>query len=313
MLLTNGGQYRNTVHITKADFYSIIADMKKRAIVFDFDGPLVGSGQDKAIHILFSAFVACWDTDFRKFLHPEHLHLDISRMLKALVNYPGAPRFQQLSAIVSAIVRDIPEAFADVCELGIDETLVKKYQKLQQRYNEFYSGLNETAAKMFWKPLKGVKTLIKKLSKDYDLYVASGILQDILEKDFEHHGFDRKLFCGIMGSNPEGTVDKSVILKQIKNRPYQDILFVGDSKKDFEYASIAGVKFFRVKSAKDYNRFVEKLKQCLPDEQEMCEFTDQELQRIRLKTLKLMNLYASGKILSYSEITSFINSKNRKS
>jgi len=65
--LINGGQYRNTVHITKADFYSIIADMKKRAIVFDFDGPLVGSGQDKAIHILFSAFVACWALIFENF------------------------------------------------------------------------------------------------------------------------------------------------------------------------------------------------------------------------------------------------------
>ncbi len=285
--------------------------MKKKAIVFDFDGPLVGSGQDKAIHILFSAFVACHDTGFRKFLHPDHPELDISKMLKGLVNYPGAPRFQQLSAIVSSIVRDIPEAVADPHELCIDESLVNEYQKLQQRYNEFYSGLNEAAAKRFWKPLKGVKTLIKKLSKDYDLYVASGIIQDILEKDFQHHKFDRKLFCGIMGSNQEGNIDKSMILKQIKNRSYQDVLFIGDSRKDLEYARKAGVKFFRVKSAQDYKVLVEKMKQQdLPDVQDMCEFTEQQLQRIRSKTLALMNQYLSGKILSYQEITTFINSKN---
>ncbi|MGC9065553.1 MAG: HAD family hydrolase [Candidatus Ratteibacteria bacterium] len=287
--------------------------MKKKAIVFDFDGPLIGSGQDKAIHILFSAFVACYDTGFRKFLHPDHPELDMSKMLKGLVNYPGAPRFQQLSAIVSSIVRDIPEAVADPYHLGIDGSLVNEYQKLQQRYNEFYSGLNEEAAKRFWKPLKGVKTLIKKLSKEYDLYVASGIIQDILEKDFEHHKFDRNLFCGIMGSNPEGNIDKSVILKQIKNKSYQDVLFIGNSRKDLEYARKAGVKFFRVKSAQDYKVLVEKMKQQdLPDAQDMCEFTEQELQRIRSKTLALMNQYLSGKILSYEEITTFINSKNKK-
>ncbi|MGC8805366.1 MAG: HAD family hydrolase, partial [Candidatus Ratteibacteria bacterium] len=110
-----------------------------------------------------------------------------------------------------------------------------------------------------------------------------------------------------------GNIDKSVILKQIKNKSYQDVLFIGDSRKDLEYARKAGVKFFRVKSAQDYKVLVEKMKQQdLPDAQDMCEFTEQELQRIRSKTLALMNQYLSGKILSYEEITTFINSKNKK-
>ncbi|MCM8828087.1 MAG: hypothetical protein NC902_02220, partial [Candidatus Omnitrophica bacterium] len=147
--------------------------MKEKAIVFDFDGPLVGSGQDKAVHILFSSFVACWETSFRAFFHPENLEIDFERMLKGLIRYPGAPRFQQLSAIVSCIVRDVAEAVKDPAELGIDKNLQKEYEKLKQIYNNFYSSLNDAAAKLYWKPLEGIKDVIDTLAKNYDLYVAS--------------------------------------------------------------------------------------------------------------------------------------------
>ncbi|MCM8759718.1 MAG: HAD hydrolase-like protein [Candidatus Omnitrophica bacterium] len=284
--------------------------MKEKAIVFDFDGPLVGSGQDKAVHILFSAFVACWDTGFRKFLHPENLEMDLDRMIKGLVNYPGAPRFQQLSAIVSCIVRDVPEAFRDPAELGIDENFQTEYQRLKERYNHFYSSLNQAAAKLYWKPLEGVKQVIEELAEDYDLYVASGIIQEILEKDFDQHGFDKKMFSGVFGSNPEGDIDKAKILERIKGKGYRDVLFIGDSKKDFEYARKAGVKFYRVKEKKDYKKLMKDIKNGLPDQDEVYEFTDQELSRIKDRVLFLMKIYVSGKKPSFHEITTYINTGN---
>lgn len=100
--------------------------MKPKAIVYDFDGPLVSSVWDKVVHILFSSFVACWDTGFNKFLHPENLEIDINKMIHGLIKYPGAPRFQQLSAVVSCIVRNKPEAVKDPSELGVDEKLQRE-------------------------------------------------------------------------------------------------------------------------------------------------------------------------------------------
>ncbi len=284
-----------------------MVNMKKSAIVFDFDGPLVSSGWDKAIHILFSSFVACWDTGFRKFLHPDNLEIDINKMIHGLVKYPGAPRFQQLSAVVSCIVRNIPEAVKNPCELGVDEELQKEYEKLQKRYNEFYSGLNEAAARLFWRPLPSVKKVIELLSKDYDLYVASGIIQEILERDFDHYNFDRKLFSGIRGSDSAGTIDKAEILKQIKNNGYQDVLFIGDSSRDLEYAKKAGVRFFRIRTEDDYARLMNQIKDGLPDEQNVWEYTVQELAIIKSKVLFLMKAYASGKRPSYDELTTWIN------
>ncbi|MCM8788557.1 MAG: HAD hydrolase-like protein [Candidatus Omnitrophica bacterium] len=286
--------------------------MKEKAIVFDFDGPLVGSGQDKAIHILFSSFVACWETSFRVFFHPEKLEIDLERMLKGLVKYPGAPRFQQLSAIVSCIVRDIDEAVKDPTELGIDQNLQKEYEKLKQIYNNFYSSLNDAAAKLYWKPLEGVKDVIEKLAKEYDLYVASGIVQEILEKDFEHHGFEKRFFSGIFGSNKQGDIDKANILKKIKCRGYKDVLFIGDSRKDFEYAQEAGVKFYRVKTGHDYKNFLREIKNGLPTQIYVCEFTDREINRIRSKVLALMKLYASGKRPSFKQVTTFVNTTDFK-
>lgn len=281
--------------------------MKTKAIVFDFDGPLVSSGWDKAVHILFSSFVSCWETDFKRFLHPDNLEIDIEKMIQGFLKYPGAPRFQQLSAIVSCIVRGKPEAVKDPSELGIDISLQKEYKKLQERYNQFYSGLNEAASKMFWKPLRPVKRVIKIFSKEYDLYVASGIIQEILEKDFDRYNFDRNLFSGIMGSDTSGKIDKAEILRQIKNKGYQEVLFIGDSSKDLEYARKAGVKFFRIKTEKDYERLMEEIKKGLPDQDNPWEYSEEEIQTIKTKVLFLMKAYISNPLLTYEQITTWIN------
>ncbi|MCM8765085.1 MAG: HAD hydrolase-like protein, partial [Candidatus Omnitrophica bacterium] len=216
----------------------------------------------------------------------------------------------QLSAIISCIIRNIAQAVKDPAEFGIDQNLQKDYEKLKQIYNNFYSSLNNAAAKLYWKPLEGVKDVIAKIAKDYDLYVASGIIQEILEKDFEHHGFEKRFFSGIFGSNPQGDMDKASILKKIKSMGYRDVLFIGDSRKDFEYAHEARVKFFKVKTGDDYNNLLLEIKNGLPDQIDVCEFTDEEIMRIRSKVPVLMKLYASGKRPSFEQITTFINTGN---
>jgi hypothetical protein len=72
--------------------------MHDRAIAFDFDGTLVHSGVDKCVHIMYAAYAACATTAFRCFLRCGDPGRDVERLLRALLRYPGAPRFQQLAA-----------------------------------------------------------------------------------------------------------------------------------------------------------------------------------------------------------------------
>ncbi|MCM8814411.1 MAG: hypothetical protein NC931_00275, partial [Candidatus Omnitrophica bacterium] len=60
-------------------------------------------------------------------------------------------------------------------------------------------------------------------------------------------------------------------------------------------------------------KLLRKVKNGLPDQTDMCEFTDGEIARIRIKVLALMKLYASGKRPSFEQITTFINTGNFQS
>lgn len=81
--------------------------IKNKAIAFDFDGTLIQGGLDKGIHILYSSWMACYNTGYRKYLNPENPAQNVDIMLSAYFNYPGPPRFQQLSAIVNVFSGDI--------------------------------------------------------------------------------------------------------------------------------------------------------------------------------------------------------------
>ncbi len=281
--------------------------MKAEAIAFDFDGTLIKGGLDKAVHIMYSSWVACYECGFRGFLHPDKIDVDMDRIVRAFVLYPGAPRFQQLAAIVNSLINDRQRAAEDPAELGINKELEQRYSGVRKRYNELFSALNDAAAEKYWRPFPSAKEILSILSTEYELYIASGVTQDILEHDFDHHGFDRSLFNDILGANMKGGSDKGYILKQIKEKGYTDMLFVGDSNKDLEYAAVAGVKFFRIREDSDYKRLLEALSRGMPDEKKSWSFTQQEMELFYAKTIPLLKRYIDGAPMSMEAITDLIN------
>ena len=206
--------------------------IKDKAIAFDFDGTLIQGGLDKGIHILYSSWMAC--------------------------------------------------------------------------YNSVYSALNSVSADKYWKPFPAVKEALKTLYRSYDLYIASGVTEDILQDDVDHHHFNRSLFQGIYGGNRGGGSDKGSILKKIKSLGYEDVLFIGDATKDLEYAVEADVKFFRIKENNDYLRLLSDIREdYFPDEKTMWSYTEEEKNDVRKIALYL--LQTGNRNMSYLEMVDFIH------
>lgn len=281
--------------------------MTERAIAFDFDGTLLDTGLDKGVHVLYAAWVVCYHHGYRQFLHPDDPIPDIERMLAAYCLYPGAPRFEQLSAVVNAAVTGRTHAISDPGELNLETGLAARYEEIRRAYNVLYSSLNDTAARMYWRPFPSVKSTLAQLSGSYDLFIASGVVQDLLDLDFALHQFEHGLFCGIFGSDHAGTRNKGVVLSEITARGYRDVLFVGDSTKDQEYAVQAGVRFLRIKDNEDFNRMAAGDPFDLPDDKNPWTFTPDELQFFRDKTAYLLRAFCSGDPLGNREICEWIN------
>ncbi|MBT3273759.1 MAG: HAD family hydrolase [Spirochaetales bacterium] len=282
--------------------------MKNRAVVFDFDGTLLDTGPDKGVHAIYSVWAACLSHGFKTFLHPDDPGSDVEKMLKAYAGYPGAPRFEQLSAVINALVNDRYEAVADPADLGLDRELSACYEPIKREYNALYSGLNDTAARSYWRPFHSAKETVAQLEKNYDLYIASGVVQELLDIDFNHHKFDRELFRGIFGSDDSGTRNKGVVLNEIKRDGYQDILFVGDSTKDQEYAIHAGVRFLRIISDADFERLLSPGPFALADEKVPWSYSAKELEFFQVKTTHILRALSSGNPLKNEEICGWINS-----
>ncbi len=279
--------------------------IKNKAIAFDFDGTLLQGGLDKGVHIMYASWMACYKTSFRKYLNPKNPSGDIEDMLSAYLNYPGSPRFQQLSAIVNALVNGSPESVNNPAEMNVGESLQMEYSEVKELFNTIYSDLNSIAADKYWNPFPVIKETLQTLFLSYDLYIASGVTEDILQKDFDHHYFDRSLFRGIFGGNSKGGSDKGSILKKIKQSGYNDILFVGDSTKDLEYAIEAEVKFFRIKENNDYLRLLSIIKEKFPDEKKRWFYSQKEINFFREKTLFI--LQPRNVNISLSGIIDYIN------
>ena len=282
---------------------------ERTAIAFDFDGTLICGGQfnnDKSIHIMYSTWVACHANGMRAFLHPGRLRSDISQMTRAYIRYPGAPRFQQLAAIVNALINRQYKAIAAFADLHINESYRTCYDRVRKQYNELYSALNDAAAKQYWKPYPSAKKVLRALSRHYDLYIASGVTQEILAKDFVRHRFDRRLFKGIHGGNTKGGNDKGQILKAIKAAGYDRVLFVADQNKDWEYAREAGVEFYRIHADADYPRLLTVVRHTLPRIRNGS-FHVRELRFMKNMTLQLLERYCRGEALTPTQITRWIN------
>jgi phosphoglycolate phosphatase-like HAD superfamily hydrolase len=282
-------------------------NLKNKTIIFDFDGTLIRGGQDKGIHLMDASWVACYQAGFRKFLHPDALDEDIDHLLRAYLKYPGAPRFQQFTAFLNSLINNNPTAVDDPAKLKISQELLSCYEHVRNTYNTIYSSLNDAAAEKYWRPFPSVNDALSSLANEYDLYIASGLPQNLLEQDFIHYNFDHSLFLGIFGSDKKGGSNKGEILKRIKAKGYRETLFVGDSTKDLEYAVVANVKFFRIKDDSDYHRLLNILPKGMPDENQPWTFTREEIEFLRMTTKHLLEAYCSGKPLSPEKITDFIN------
>ncbi len=286
--------------------------VKNSAIVFDFDGTLIyggRGGQDKGIHLMYSSWVACYESGFQEFLHLDALREDIDRLLRAYLKFHGAPRFQQLTVFLNALINNIPDAVDDPKALNLSRELQSRYQDVRETYNRVYSALNDAAAQKYWRPFRSVKDTLRALAQDYDLYIASGLPQNLLEEDFTHYDFDPALFVGMFGSDAHGASDKGTLLKKIKAFGYEEMLFIGDSTTDLEYASQAKANFFRIKEDSDYQRLLNILSERMPDEQQPWTFTKDGIEWFEKATTYLLEAYNSGNPMSPEAITDFINNQ----
>jgi phosphoglycolate phosphatase-like HAD superfamily hydrolase len=281
--------------------------MKMRAIAFDFDGTLVHSGSDKCVHIMYAAYVACATTEFRRVLHPDDPGRDVERLLRALLRYPGAPRFQQLAACVNSLVHDRPVAVEAPGELCVTPELAAAYEEVRGAYDATYTALNDAAAARHWKAYPAALETIPRLAADFDLYIASGVPQDLLEADLVRHGYDPGCFRAVWGADRRGGGDKADLLRRIAARGYRDVLFVGDATRDLEYARAAGVKFFRVAEPDDLLRLAALAPGGLPDLAEPWDWSEADIAFLRTKTRHLIDALLAGRPLSPAEATDLLH------
>jgi len=281
--------------------------MKDRAIAFDFDGTLVHSGYDKGVHIMYATYLACATSGFRRFLHPRDPSQDVERLLRGLLQYAGAPRVQQLAALVNSLIHDRPVAVETPAGLGLEPELAAEYENVRGAYDAVYTALNEAAAAKYWKAYPAARETIPRLAADFDLYIASGVPQDLLEADLVRHGYDRRIFQAIWGANRQGGADKTEILRRIAARGYEDVLFVGDANRDLEYARAAGVKFFRMETPEDFLRLAALVRDGFPDLAESWTWTEADKEFFRTKTRRLVDALLAGRPLSPTEATDAIH------
>lgn len=283
--------------------------MRTTAIAFDFDGTLIRGGWDKGVHILYASYLACAERGFGDYVKPGDLERNLPRMVRAYMNYMGSPRFQQLSAIVNALVNDVPFSVDNPADLKVDAAHLAVYEDVKNRYNELYSALNDTAARLFWRPFPSVRGALAELAKYHDLYIASGVLQEILDGDLAKHAFDTSVFRGIYGSNRTGGADKGQILMRIREMGYERLLFCGDSSKDCEYANAARVPFFRVRNDASYGELLAALKRGEWPDQPVPWSEGPELAAYYLeKGRKPIAAYLAGRPMTLEAISAWINS-----
>lgn len=281
--------------------------MKPEAIAWDFDGTLIQGGWDKGLHLMYAAWVACDEHGWKDILRPSEPAHDIERMIRAYMRYLGAPRFHQLHAILNSLMHDRPEN-CDLAELGAGPAREATYPALRARYNELYSALNDLAADRYWRPFPSTLATLAALAKDYDLYVASGVLTEILEKDLDRHGFDRSVFQGIWGADGQGQGgDKADLLRRIRARGYRAVLFVGNSVGDLDYATRAGVPFYRIRDDSSYGRLRELLPRGFPNETERWNEAEEAIPFYRVKLARMLRMYVAGRPMTLEAISAWIH------
>jgi phosphoglycolate phosphatase-like HAD superfamily hydrolase len=279
----------------------VTGDVKDGTLAFDFDGTLIHSGSDKGVHIMYAVYEACAATRFRQFLHPHEPGRDVERVLCGLLQYPGAPRFQQIAALLNSLIHDRPLAVEAPDGLALDPDLSAEYASLRRTCDATYTALNDAAAAKYGKAFPAALETLPMLAADFDLYIASGVPLDILDTDLARHGYDRRLFQCVWGTDRQGGGDKAELLGRIRARGYTDVLFVGNANRDLEYARKAGVKFYRIRCSEDFVQLSVSVRRSFPNQAEPWGWTEADKEFFRSRTRRLVDALLSGKPLSPTE------------
>jgi phosphoglycolate phosphatase-like HAD superfamily hydrolase len=147
------------------------------------------------------------------------------------------------------------------------------------------------------------------LAADFDLYIASGVPQDILDADLARHGYDHRLFPCVWGTDRQGGGHKAELLGRIRARGYTDVLFVGDANGDLEYARKAGVKFYRIRCSDDFLQLSVSVRRSFPNQAEPWGWTEADTDFFRSRTRRLVDALLSGKPLSPTEAADTIHAE----
>jgi phosphoglycolate phosphatase-like HAD superfamily hydrolase len=185
-----------------------------QAVVFDFDGTLVDSGEIKNTN---------YAAAFEHVFHTSPAQRVI--ILESCRRNAGANRFVQLEDTLGMLGRSATE-------------------QEKSAWSEKYSALGRAALSGI-PEFPSVRGLLRKLrERGYALYAASGILEREFRTEMERRSLLEE-FIRIHGG------DKTGFLLSLKSSGIASILFVGDTEYDRRVAAEAGVDFFLVASDRD--------------------------------------------------------------
>ena len=187
------------------------------AVVFDYDGTLIDSKQVKVRN-----YREAIETIFSP---PEGTRQDIE---ESCLRTMGANRFLQLEDTLRS--------------LGIGAS-----EEQRQSWSRLYSALNhETIPSVAEFP--SVRRLLSRLEEaGYSLFAASGILEEEFLNELARRGLSR-CFQEAKGG------DKEAFLRNLIERGFEPILFVGDTIYDQRTAEQVGVSFFRIDTEEDVRK-----------------------------------------------------------
>jgi len=277
------------------------------AIAFDFDGTLIPNGLDKIVFAMYSAYVALSETRYVFLLMSLPQEEILERLRKGIMVMPGAPRFQQLSAMINALIHDHPTDVTRPWARANEAEAAAVDPQVQGLFSDGYSALNHEANGRFWRPYPSVVSTLKALRDRVTLFMASGVPQTLLEGDLKRHGIDLRFFEGVYGADPSGHDDKKKLLEVIRRRGFNRLLFVGDTHRDQFYAAQAQAEFYRIQEDGDFPRLEGLIRQGhWPDERQPWGWTDSEIHFCRIKAHRMVEAYAAGRPLTVSDCARWV-------
>jgi phosphoglycolate phosphatase-like HAD superfamily hydrolase len=187
------------------------------AVVFDYDGTLVDSKQVKVRNYLQS---------FQEiFQAPGHLR---QRIEQSCLRTLGASRFAQLEDTLRTLA-------------------LEASQDQKAAWSRLYSAVNRRTIPRI-RLFPSAAGLLRRLQQaGYPLFVASGMPQEELHLELQERHL-QEYFIEARGG------DKAEILRDIRGRGFQQILFAGDTSFDERTAAEAGISFFRIRTDRDLRR-----------------------------------------------------------